>query len=177
MTAASVVVLDEHRAGAGGGEQHVGVGQRVGQLARAARHGRRRARPARRRRSSVRLATTISADAGAGQRDGHALAHLAGADHEHLAAGQRARGAPSAISTAACDTDAVPRPMPVSVRARLPTSSGVAEQQVERGPGRALALGQLPRVADLAEDLGLAEHGRVEPGGHLEQVRGTASSS
>ena len=47
---------------------------------------------------------------------------------------------------------------------------GVAEQQVQRRAGTALVLGQLPGGTDLAEDLVLAEHGRVEPGGHLEQV-------
>ncbi len=52
----------------------------------------------------------------------------------------------------------------------LAVAQGVAEQQVERGARRPFALGDLPRRADLAEDLALAEHGRVEPGGDLEQV-------
>jgi hypothetical protein len=47
----------------------------------------------------------------------------------------------------------------------------VAEQQVERGAGGAFGLGDLPGLTHLTEDLGLAEHGGVEPGGHLEQVR------
>ena len=46
----------------------------------------------------------------------------------------------------------------------------VAEQQVERRTGGALLAGLLPRVADLAEDLALAEDDAVEPGGHREQV-------
>ena len=46
----------------------------------------------------------------------------------------------------------------------------VAEQQVERRPGRALLLGHRPGAADLPQDLVLAEHGRLQPGGHREQV-------
>ena len=41
------------------------------------------------------------------------------------------------MATAAVDTDAMLREMPVSVRARLPDLEGVAEQQVERGADRA----------------------------------------
>ena len=76
------------------------------------------------------------------------------------------------ISTAAWLTDAVPRPMAVSVRARLPTRKRVTEEQVERRPHPALVGGDLPRTAHLAEDLALAEHRRVEAGGDLEQVAG-----
>ena len=47
---------------------------------------------------------------------------------------------------------------------------GVAEQEVEGGPGGALLAGPLPGHLHLAEDLALAEHGRVEPGGHGEEV-------
>ena len=46
----------------------------------------------------------------------------------------------------------------------------VAEEQVHRGACAALDLRDLPRLADLAEDLGLADHRRVEPGRDLEQV-------
>ncbi len=59
----------------------------------------------------------------------------------------------------------MPRAMPVSVRARLPTSSGVAEQHGQARAGGALVAAALPGVADLAEDLALAEHGGVEAGG------------
>ena len=48
---------------------------------------------------------------------------------------------------------------------------GVAEQEVERGPAAPSSRAALPRLLDLAEDLALAEHGRVEPGGDLEEVR------
>ena len=76
----------------------------------------------------------------------------------------------SAISTAACETDAVPRPIPVSDRARLPTSSARRKSRLSDARGAPSLLGQLPCVADLAEDLGLAEHRRAQAGGHLEQV-------
>ena len=76
------------------------------------------------------------------------------------------------ISTAAWLTDAVPRPMAVSVRARLPTRRAWrnSRSSVERTPPS--SCGELPRGADLAEDLALAEHRRVETGGDLEQVAG-----
>ena len=54
----------------------------------------------------------------------------------------------------------------------LADAQGVAEQQVERRAHAALVCGDLPRAAHLAEDLALAEHRRVEPGGDLEQVAG-----
>ena len=75
-----------------------------------------------------------------------------------------------AISTAAWLTDAVARLIAVSVRARLPVSSAWRNSRFSVGLGAALGLRQLPRRAHLAEDLALAEHRRVEPGGDLEQV-------
>ena len=74
------------------------------------------------------------------------------------------------ISTAAWLIDAVPRPMPVSVRARLPVASAWRNSRLSVERDAALALRDLPRRADLAEDLALAEHGRVEAGGDLEQM-------
>ena len=52
----------------------------------------------------------------------------------------------------------------------LADADRVPEQQVERRPGPALGLCELPCLADLAEDLGSRRDGRVEPGGDLEQV-------
>ena len=74
------------------------------------------------------------------------------------------------ISTAAWLTEAVPRPMPVSVRARLPASIAVRNSRfsVERAAPSCWAISQA--LADLTEDLALAEHGRIEPGGDLEQM-------
>ena len=87
--------------------------------------------------------------------------------------GRRARrGGRSTISTAAWLIDDVPRPIAVSRAGPLADAQGVAEQQVERRAHAALVLGDLPRRAHLAEDLALAEHRRVEPGGDLEQVLG-----
>ena len=47
---------------------------------------------------------------------------------------------------------------------------GPLEQEVEHRAGAGLAPGRLPRPTDLAQDLMLAQHHRVEPGRHLEQV-------
>ena len=46
----------------------------------------------------------------------------------------------------------------------------VAEQQVEGRAGGALVRAALPGHLHLTEDLALAEHGRVEPGGDAEEV-------
>ena len=58
----------------------------------------------------------------------------------------------------------------MSVRARLPASSAWRNSRLRVGPGGALLAGALPGLLHLAEDLALAEHGRVEPGGHREEV-------
>ena len=76
----------------------------------------------------------------------------------------------TAISTAAWLTDAVPRPIPVSVRARLPTLSAWRNSRLRLRAGAALGLRDLPRLADLTEDLALADDRRVEAGRDLEQV-------
>ena len=74
--------------------------ERVGDLVEGDRPARRPGRRARAACSAVRLATTISLDARAREREGHALAHAPGAEHEHApvveraepAGGQRHRG-------------------------------------------------------------------------------------
>ena len=130
-----------------------------------------------------------AADAG-GER-GAPLGRAVGHDHLGDAAPASATATPSPISPAPTTSTLRPAQRPealvghldrgVADRRRAPADPGlgagpladlerVAEQQVERRARRALPLRQLPCVADLAEDLGLAEHGRVEPGGHLEQV-------
>ncbi len=48
----------------------------------------------------------------------------------------------------------------------------MAEQQVEPGARRALALSPLPRHPDLPENLAFAEHGGVDTRGHREQMTG-----
>ena len=61
--------------------------------------------------------------------------------------------------------------MAVSVRDRLPTSTAWRKVRPRTGPLRRLALGRVPRLAHLAEDLALADDHRVETGGHPEEVR------
>ena len=65
----------------------------------------------------------------------------------------------------------MPRPIPVSVRARLPARRAWRNSRSSVDRTAPCSAGDLPRGADLAEDLALAEHGRVEPGGDLEQMR------
>ncbi len=84
-------------------------------------------------RSAVRLATsTRSAPA---LRRAMAMARpIAPAPSSTRCGRRRCRGARPAISTAACDTDAVPRAMPVSVRARLPVSTAWRNSRLRVGP-------------------------------------------
>ena len=77
-----------------------------------------------------------------------------------------------ATATAAWESEVVPRAMAVSERTRLPTSRAWRNSADSTGPAVWLRPGRLPGVADLAEDLALPEDGRVQPGGHLEQVGG-----
>ena len=77
----------------------------------------------------------------------------------------------AATATAADDTDTACRPMAVSVRDALADLDRLAEHPRQQRAGRALALGRQPRLADLAEDLALADDHRVDAGRHPEQVR------
>ena len=76
----------------------------------------------------------------------------------------------AAMATAACDTEAMLRAMPVSVRARLPASSAWRINRLSVAPEVPSVSGPLPGDLDLALDLALAQHRRVEPGGHRHQV-------
>ncbi len=107
--------------------------------------------------------------AGLVQRGGDADAHLAGPDDEHVAAVEGAEpiahhldGGVADRRRAAADRGLAAGP--------LADAQGVAEEEVERGAHPTLVLGDLPRRAHLTEDLALAEDGRVEPGGDLEEV-------
>ena len=108
---------------------------------------------------------------GGGDGNGHALRHLARAEQQHPASRQAIRADRVAIATAACATEVMPRPMPVSVRTRLPTSSAWRNSRFSADPVVALGTGPFPCVADLAEDLALADDRRVESGRDREQVR------
>jgi hypothetical protein len=110
-------------------------------------------------------------DAGPVESGGDADAHLAGSHDEHPPAGEAAEpigdhfdGGVADRRRAAADRGLGAGP--------LAGAHGVAEQQVERRPHRPLVLGHLPRAADLTEDLALADHRRVQPGGDLEEVPG-----
>ena len=68
----------------------------------------------------------------------------------------------TASATAACESDVVPRAMAVSDRTRLPTSRAWRNSVDSTGPAGRLVPGGLPGVADLAQDLALAQHRRVQ---------------
>ena len=74
----------------------------------------------------------------------------------------------SASAAAAAGTDAGLSPIAVSVRTRLPSCSACRKTRSSSGPTRRGLVGRL----DLAEDLALAGHQRVEPGRHAEEVHG-----
>ena len=68
----------------------------------------------------------------------------------------------AAMATAACDTEAVPRAMSVSVRARLPVSTAWRNSRLRIGPA-APSSGPVPGRAHLTEDLALAETAESSP--------------
>ena len=140
----------------------------------AARSPRRTARPPVRSASAtavsqVRLATTSSVPALA-RPERHAPRPC----RRRRARARRGRASPprrsAAMATAAWETEVMWRPMAGVGAGPLAGLERVAEQQVERGAGGALLAGALPGLLHLAEDLALAEHGRVEPGGDPEEV-------
>ena len=127
----------------------------------------RRASP---RALGVRLATSTSVDAARAQRRREAATHLPGADHEHARALERSellgrdrdrgrRDRHRMTADAGLGADAL---------ARLDRVPEQLRQQLGRA---AFAHRGLPRVADLAEDLALADDHRVEAGRDREEVR------
>ena len=123
--------------------------------------------------SGVRLATTIEAaparDAVAHRQAGH----RAGTDHEHVLAGEVADVLGRAGQRGGDDARSHPVDVGLGVRA-LADAQGLLEQHVERGADGAGLLADAQRLAGLAQDLALAEHHRVQPGGDVEQVRDRA---
>ena len=111
-------------------------------------------------------------DAARGERLGGQLGRLAGADHEHAAAGEVAERALRELDRDRGDARRRPRRSAVSVADPLAGRERAAEEAVEDRPGGALDERQLVGALDLALDLGLAEDHRVEPGGDPEEVRG-----
>ena len=76
-----------------------------------------------------------------------------------------------AIATAADATETALAPILVSVRTRLATENARLEQPVQHRSGRAGFLRDAVGVLQLAEDLRLAEHHRIEAGRDRERVR------
>ena len=147
------------------------VDERVGDLVERRSHDRRRGARAAGRGARLRLATMISLDA----RAARARAPCPRRRRRRRAAARAGRRASRAArprhATAADEIDTAWRPMPVSVRARLPTSTAWRNVRDSSWPRGAFALGGLPRLADLPEDLALADDHRVEPRGDAEEVR------
>ena len=106
---------------------------------------------------------------GGAQGHGDALAHDTGADDCDAAAVEAGEPFDRHLDRRLTDrrgaaADASLGPGPLADDQRL------AEEQVHRGARPALALGDLPRLTHLSEDLGLADDRRVEPGGDLEEM-------
>ena len=113
------------------------------------------------------------ADACVRERDRHALTDVARSEHEHPTSRK-------ATEVVAGHRDCRHRHRrgvtgsPVSVRTRLPTSSAWRKSAFSVARAVPWPFADLPRVAYLPEDLGLAEHGRVETRCNREEVpRGT----
>ena len=107
---------------------------------------------------------------GAVQRNGDTLAHRAGADDEHALALEATEQVDGHLDRGVADRCCAATDPGFGAGA-LADAERVAEQQVEARAGAALRLRDLPRLTDLAEDLALADDGRVEAGRDLEEVR------
>ena len=122
-------------------------------------------------RSMLRLATIMRRRPSACRWRAASAIGLAGADHQRGAVleARRTRSWPSPRRRR--------RPRPrwrrsaVSVRTRLATEKAAWNRRFSSGPGRAGVLRRAVGVLELAEDLRLAEHHRVEAGGDGEHVR------
>ena len=133
------------------------------------------ARPPTRRASSSALRRGAVGDddlahARAGERERHALAHLAGAEHEDAAVVERAEPAGRQRHRRRRHRHRVAADGGLGAGA-LAHLDRVAERAREQRSARLLMLGRLPRLAHLAEDLALADDHRVEAGGDAEEVR------
>ena len=104
------------------------------------------------------------------QRHGDALAHGAGTDDEHALALEATELVDGHLDRGVADRRGAATDPGLGAGA-LADAERVPEQQVEAAAGAALGLRDLPRLADLTEDLALADDGRVETGRDLEQVR------
>ena len=125
-------------------------------------------------RPTVRLATTTRRRlAVAAQRVHHALAHRP-RPRPRRRPGRRSvpPSLDAASSTATCDSDVAPWAMAVVERTLRPAWTAWRKRLVEHRPAGLLGLGPLRRPSHLAEDLGLAQDARAQPGGHLEEVHG-----
>ena len=163
-----LVGLEERGGGTGGGEQHVDVGERVGEVAEA--DGSAAGALGQRDGGVPGAVGDHEVGARLGEAEGHGLAHVAGAEHEGGAAAEPAEAVGRHGDGGLGDRGDVAADGGVGAGA-LAGLERVAEEEVEGGAGGALLAGALPRLLDLPEDLALAEHGRVEAGGHREEVR------
>ena len=83
----------------------------------------------------------------------------------------------AASATAADEIDTACRPIAgLGARPACPTSIAWRNVRDEQRAAGALVLGELPRLAHLAEDLALADDHRVEPGGDPKRCATAASS-
>src|SRR5437588_1220951 len=163
-----IAVVDDGRGCAGGCEKDVGLGQGVAQpleldrpTADASGEG-DGAVP-----RAVGHEDLGALDAGHGE--GHALAHLAGAEEQDARALEGAQAAGGHVDGGVGQRGGAPADRRLCPHA-FAGDHGVAEEGGQSGAGGAFFVGRLPGLADLAEDLALAEDHGVEAGGDREQV-------
>ena len=108
--------------------------------------------------------------AGTMEGDRNTFAHRSGTDDEHPLAGQVADDLGDHLDRGVADRGgaAADARFGSSTLAGLDRRCGTAGSSVERAAPSCWAISH--GAADLAEDLALAEHGGVEPGGHFEQM-------
>ena len=126
-------------------------------------------------RSVPRPATTTSATPDAGQGAGHALPHLAGAEHEHPALDQGAEPLGGQGDGGRRQGHRAPADAGLGPGA-LPDLDGMPEDPGQAVLGGALGLGDLQRIAHLAEDLALPQDTESTPAATPKRWATAASS-
>ena len=116
------------------------------------------------------------ADALAAQDPRGHLAALARAHEHHPALGERAERLAGELDRRRGDGHAGPRDPGAGAHAAA-GAERVAHQAVEERPARARLARELVGAAQLTEDLGLAEHHRVEAGGDGEEMVGDGAAA
>ena len=121
---------------------------------------------------AVRLATMIAVDAGRRRVGGGQRGHRAGTDDDEHVARPASPEQPRRAGRGRRSTSGRATPVDVGLGVRpLADPQRLLEERVEGRPDWCRLLAHAQRLADLAEDLALADHHRVEPGGDVKGAR------